>query len=134
MDSTKVIVDSIKAVISCSTECSAPKQEWYANWDSVAIVAIISLSLIAIVNICIEGSKSIKEQESKSRKESDDTKREREKEDYKNRREAELKERKLNLLKECCYEETKTSDGKKEKKLKAYNSAEITKYLEELNS
>ena len=51
-----------------------------------------------------------------------------------NKRIAELKERKLNLLKEFCYDEIKASDGNKDKILKAYNSEEVTKYLDELNS
>ena len=39
MDSTRVVVDSIKAVVSYSSEVQVPKQEWYANWDKVAVVA-----------------------------------------------------------------------------------------------
>lgn len=133
MDSVKVSIDSIKVVASCFSGCSVPRQAWDADWCCVAIVAIISSSLIVIVYICINGYKSIKEQESESRKKSDDAKREWEKENNKNKRDVELKERKLNLLKECCYEEAKSFDGKKEKKLKAYNSVEITEYLKELN-
>lgn len=133
MDSVRVLIDSIKVVASYPFECPIPRQEWYANWGSVAIVAIISSSLIAIVLLCINGYKSIKEQECESRKKSDDAKREWEKEDNKNKRDAELKERKLSFLKECCYEEAKASDGKKEKKLKDYNSVEITEYLKELD-
>lgn len=134
MDSTRVFVDSINAVVKLSSEVPAAKQEWYANWDNVAIVAIISLSLIAITYIIINGYKDIKKQASDSQIESENKKWERDKNEKASKRQVELQERKLNLLKECCYVEIKATDDKKEKKLKAYNSEEVKGYLNELNA
>lgn len=80
MDSTKVFVDSIKAVVSYSSEVPTSIQECQTNWLDVAIVAIICFSVIAIVAICVFGYKCIKKQESESLLASDKEKRKSEKE------------------------------------------------------
>lgn len=134
MDSTRVFVDSINAVVKLSSEVPAAKHEWYDNWDNVAIVAIISFSLIEITKIITNGYKEIKKQASDSQLNMDNEKWEREKKEKAEKRKVELQEKKLNLLNEYCYVETKATDGKKEKNLKAYNSEEVKEYLNELNS
>lgn len=134
MDSTKVFVDSIKAVVSYSSENVSMRQECHANWADVTVVAIICLSIIAIVGILVFGYKCIKKQEIDARDQSEKDKRDWVMKENENKRNAELKERKLNLLKDFCYDEIEASDGKKDKKLKAYNSEEVQKYIDELNS
>lgn len=54
MDSTRVVVDSIKAVVSYSSEVQVPKQEWFANWDKVAVVAIIAIAIAYTITKCME--------------------------------------------------------------------------------
>lgn len=50
MDSTKVFVDSIYAVVKIQSEVPAKEHGCTNNWDDVAIVAIIAVtSLIAIL-------------------------------------------------------------------------------------
>lgn len=100
MDSTKVVVDSIKAVVSYSSEAPASIQECQTNWLDVAIVGIICFSVIAIVAICVFGYKCIKEQESKSLLNSDIEKWRREKEEQKDKQRAELLRLKLDRFKE----------------------------------
>lgn len=100
MDSTKVFVDSIKAVVSYSSEVSASIQECQTNWLDVAIVAIICFSVIAIVAICVFGYKCIKKQESDSLLDSDNAKWRRENEERKDKQRAELLRLKLDRLKE----------------------------------
>lgn len=157
MDSTKVFVDSIKAVISYSSEVLASTQKCQTNWLDVAIVAIICLSVIAIVSICVCGYKCIKKQEIDSRNQSENDKREWEKEDKISKQKMALNDMKLNFLKELCYDEIETIDeeiesetkkekeevkesvhkktnNKKDKKLKAFISEEVQSYLKELNS
>lgn len=134
MDSIRVFCDSIKAVVSYSLEVPASIKECQTNWLDVAIVAIICFSVIAVVAICVFGYKCIKKQEIDARIQSEKDKLDREKMESENKRNMELKERKLNLLKEFCYDEIKAADGEKDKKLKAYNSEEVNKYIDELNS
>lgn len=100
MDSTKVFVDSMNAVIKFSSENPAIKHECNANWADVAIVAIICLSIIAIVAICVFGYKCIKKQESKSLLDLDNAKWRRENEEKKDKQRAELLRLKLDRLKE----------------------------------
>lgn len=100
MDSTKVFVDSIKAVVSYSSEVPASIQECQTNWLDVAIVAIICFSVIAIVAICVFGYKCIKKQESDSLLDSDNAKWRRENEERKDKQRAELLRLKLDRLKE----------------------------------
>ena len=54
MDCTRVVVDSIKAVVSYSSEVQVPKQEWYANLDKVAVVAIIAIAIAYTITKCME--------------------------------------------------------------------------------
>lgn len=100
MDSTKVFVDSIKAVVSYSSEVPTSIQECQTNWLDVAIVAIICFSVIAIVAICVFGYKWIKKQESDSLLDSDNAKWRRENEERKDKQRAELLRLKLDRLKE----------------------------------
>lgn len=100
MDSTKVFVDSMNAVIKFSSENPAIKHECNANWADVAIVAIICLSIIAIVAICVFCYKCIKKQESKSLLYLDNAKWRRENEEKKDKQRAELLRLKLDRLKE----------------------------------
>lgn len=51
MDSTKVFIDSIYAVVNLSSAVPAPKQECWTNWDKVAIVAIIAVASLVAVSI-----------------------------------------------------------------------------------
>lgn len=157
MDSTKVFVDSISAVVKFSSEFPVTRQECNANWEDVAIVAIISVSVIIIAAICVSGYKCIKGQEIDARHQSEKDKREREKEDKEYKQKMAQNDMKLNLLKELCYDEIERFDEeiesetkkekeeetesvhkkaikKKDKKLKAYNSDEVQTYLKELNS
>lgn len=151
MDSTKVFVDSMNAVIKFSSENPAIKHECNANWADVAIVAIICFSVIAIVAICVFGYKCIKKQESESLLASDKEKRKSEEEakEYKYKIELEDREykrnqdlitKKLHFLNELCYELKNTRevcDGKESEKnikvLKGFNSDEINLYRSELN-
>lgn len=100
MDSTKVFVDSIKAVVSYSSEVPASIQECQTNWLDVAIVAIICFSVIAIVTICVFGYKCIKKQESDLLLDSDNAKWRREKDEQKDKQRAELLRLKLDRFKE----------------------------------
>lgn len=100
MDSTKVFVDSIKAVVSYSSEVPASIQECQTNWLDVAIVAIICFSVIAIVAICVFGYKCIKKQESDLLLNSDNAKWRREKDEQKDKQRAELLRLKLDRFKE----------------------------------
>ena len=151
MDSTKVFVDSTKAVVSYSSEVPASIQECQTNWIDVAIVAIICFSVIAIVAICVFGYKCIKKQESESLLASDKEKRKSEEEakEYKYKIELEDREykrnqdlitKKLHFLNELCYELKNTRevcDGKESEKntkvLKGFDSDEIKLYISELN-
>lgn len=100
MDSTRVFVDGIKAVVSYSSEVPVAGQECQTNWLDVAIVAIICLSVIAIVAICVFGYKSIAEQKSESLLKSNKAKWENEREDKEDKKRAELLRLKLDRLKE----------------------------------
>ena len=134
MDCTRVVVDSIKAVVSYSSEVQVPKQEWYANWDKVAVVAIIAIAIAYTITKCMEMYLTYKKEQATTTSSRESNKREWEVEDRKQKQDAELKERKLNLLKEFCYYEIKAFDGNKDKKLKAHDSEEVKKYLDELKS
>lgn len=100
MDSTKVFVDSIKAVVSYSSEVPTSIQECQTNWLDVAIVAIICLSVVLIVKIFVNGYECIKEQESKSLLNSDIEKWRREKDEQKDKQRAELLRLKLDRFRE----------------------------------
>lgn len=104
------------------------------SWEDVEIAKQIGTSFMWIVGICIAGYIILTTIKLLFARASERRKRRWEDREKDNKRNAELKERKLNLLKEFCYDEIKASDGNKDKKLKAYNSEEVTKYLDELNS
>lgn len=48
MDSTRILFDSIKAVVNVSNQCQSPQNECNADWQDVAIVAIIAVTAIII--------------------------------------------------------------------------------------
>ena len=107
------------------------------SWEDVEITKQIGSSFIWIVGICIAGYIILTTIKLLFARASERRKRRWEVREKDNKRNAELKERKLNLLKEFCYYEIKASGGNKDKKLKAYNSEEVKKYLkylDELNS
>ena len=103
----------------------------------VEITKQIGSSFIWIVGICIAGYIILTTIKLLFARASERRKRRWEVREKDNKRNAELKERKLNLLKDFCYNEIIASGGNKDKKLKAYNSEEVKKYLkylDELNS
>lgn len=159
MDSTKVFVDSIKAVVSYTSEMPVQKHEWYNNWTDVLVVAIVAITIYKIVFICINGYKEIKEQEINAQNKSENAKKEWEAKEKQCKTKAELKVKKLDFLKELCYEEiqvcevvceeeiatevkevknekkeseSKKKCEKKEKKLRAIDSEAVKAYLKEL--
>ena len=107
------------------------------SWEDVEITKQIGSSFIWIVGICIAGYIILTTIKLLFARASERRKRRWEVREKDNKRNAELKERKLNLLKDFCYNEIIASGGNKDKKLKAYNSEEVIKYLkylDELNS
>lgn len=99
MDSTRVVVDSIKAVVSYSSEVQVPKQEWYANWDKVAVVAIIAISIAYTITKCMEMYLTYKKEQATTTSSRESNKREWEVEDRKQKQDAELRSMKLERLK-----------------------------------
>lgn len=99
MDSTKVVVDSIKAVVSYSSEVQVPKQEWYANWDKVAVVAIIAIAIAYTITKCMEMYLTYKKEQATTTSSRESYKREWEVEDRKQKQDAELRSMKLERLK-----------------------------------
>ena len=99
MDSTRVVVDSIKAVVSYSSEVQVPKQEWYANWDKVAVVAIIAIAIAYTITKCMEMYLTYKKEQATTTSSRESNKREWEVEDRKHKQDAELRSMKLERLK-----------------------------------
>lgn len=99
MDRTKVVVDSIKAVVSYSSEVQVPKQEWYANWDKVAVVAIIAIAIAYTITKCMEMYLTYKKEQATTTSSRESYKREWEVEDRKQKQDAELRSMKLERLK-----------------------------------
>ena len=99
MDSTRVVVDSIKVVVSYSSEVQVPKQEWYANWDKVAVVAIISIAIAYTITKCMEMYFTYKKEQATTTSSRESNKREWEVEDRKQKQDAELRSMKLERLK-----------------------------------
>ena len=99
MDSTRVVVDSIKAVVSYSSEVQVPKQEWYANWDKVAVVAIIAIAIAYTITKCMEMYFTYKKEQATTTSSRESNKREWEVEDRKQKQDAELRSMKLERLK-----------------------------------
>ena len=99
MDSTRVVVDSIKAVVSYSSEVQVPKQEWYANWDKVAVVAIIAIAIAYTITKCMEMYFTYKNEQATTTSSRESNKREWEVEDRKQKQDAELRSMKLERLK-----------------------------------
>ncbi len=99
MDSTRVVVDSIKAVVSYSSEVQVPKQEWYANWDKVAVVAIIAIAIAYTITKCMEMYLTYKKEQATTTSSRESNKREWEVEDRKQKQDAELRSMKLERLK-----------------------------------
>lgn len=99
MDSTRVVVDSIKAVVSYSSEVQVPKQEWYANWDKVAVVAIIAIAIAYTITKCVEMYLTYKKEQATTTSSRESNKREWEVEDRKQKQDAELRSMKLERLK-----------------------------------
>ena len=99
MDSTRVVVDSIKAVVSYSSEVQVPKQEWYANWDKVAVVAIIAIAIAYTITKCMEMYFTYKKEQASTTSSRESNKREWEVEDRKQKQDAELRSMKLERLK-----------------------------------
>ena len=99
MDSTRVVVDSIKAVVSYSSEVQVPKQEWYANWDKVAVVAIIAIAIAYTITKCMEMYLTYKKEQASTTSSRESNKREWEVEDRKQKQDAELRSMKLERLK-----------------------------------
>ena len=99
MDSTRVVVDSIKAVVSYSSEVQVPKQEWYANWDKVAVVAIIAIAIAYTITKCMEMYLTYKKEQATTTSSRESNKREWEVEDRKQKPDAELRSMKLERLK-----------------------------------
>lgn len=48
MDSTRILFDSIKAVINVSEQCHETQKEYHTDWSDVAIAAIIALTIMFI--------------------------------------------------------------------------------------
>lgn len=99
MDSTRVVVDSIKTVVSYSSEVQVPKQEWYANWDKVAVVAIIAIAIAYTITKCMEMYFTYKKEQATTTSSRESNKREWEVEDRKQKQDAELRSMKLERLK-----------------------------------
>ena len=99
MDSTRVVVDSIKVVVSYSSEVQVPKQEWYANWDKVAVVAIIAIAIAYTITKCMEMYFTYKKEQATTTSSRESNKREWEVEDRKQKQDAELRSMKLERLK-----------------------------------
>lgn len=99
MDSTRVFVDGIKAVVSYSSEVQVPKQEWYANWDKVAVVAIIAIAIAYTITKCMEMYLTYKKEQATTTSSRESNKREWEVEDRKQKQDAELRSMKLERLK-----------------------------------
>ena len=99
MDTTRVVVDSIKAVVSYSSEVQVPKQEWYANWDKVAVVAIIAIAIAYTITKCMEMYLTYKKEQATTTSSRESNKREWEVEDRKQKQDAELRSMKLERLK-----------------------------------
>lgn len=99
MDCTRVVVDSIKAVVSYSSEVQVPKQEWYANWDKVAVVAIIAIAIAYTITKCMEMYFTYKKEQATTTSSRESNKREWEVEDRKQKQDAELRSMKLERLK-----------------------------------
>lgn len=99
MDCTRVVVDSIKAVVSYSSEVQVPKQEWYANWDKVAVVAIIAIAIAYTITKCMEMYFTYKKEQASTTSSRESNKREWEVEDRKQKQDAELRSMKLERLK-----------------------------------
>lgn len=99
MDCTRVVVDSIKAVVSYSSEVQVPKQEWYANWDKVAVVAIIAIAIAYTITKCMEMYFAYKKEQATTTSSRESNKREWEVEDRKQKQDAELRSMKLERLK-----------------------------------
>ena len=99
MDCTRVVVDSIKAVVSYSSEVQVPKQEWHANWDKVAVVAIIAIAIAYTITICMEMYLTYKKEQATTTSSRESNKREWEVEDRKQKQDAELRSMKLERLK-----------------------------------
>lgn len=99
MDSTRVVVDSIIAVVSYSSEVQVPKQEWYANWDKVAVVAIIAIAIAYTITKCMEMYLTYKKEQATTTSSRESNKREWEVEDRKQKQDAELRSMKLERLK-----------------------------------
>lgn len=99
MDSTRVVVDSIKAVVRYSSEVQVPKQEWYANWDKVAVVAIIAIAIAYTITKCMEMYLTYKKEQATTTSSRESNKREWEVEDRKQKQDAELRSMKLERLK-----------------------------------
>ena len=99
MDSTRVVVDSIKAVVSYSSEVQVPKQEWYANLDKVAVVAIIAIAIAYTITKCMEMYLTYKKEQATTTSSRESNKREWEVEDRKQKQDAELRSMKLERLK-----------------------------------
>lgn len=99
MDSTRVVVDSIIAVVSYSSEVQVPKQEWYANWDKVAVVAIIAIAIAYTITKCMEMYFTYKKEQATTTSSRESNKREWEVEDRKQKQDAELRSMKLERLK-----------------------------------
>ena len=99
MDSTRVVVDSIKAVVRYSSEIQVPKQEWYANWDKVAVVAIIAIAIAYTITKCMEMYLTYKKEQATTTSSRESNKREWEVEDRKQKQDAELRSMKLERLK-----------------------------------
>ena len=99
MDSTRVVVDSIKAVVSYSSEVQVPKQEWYANLDKVAVVAIIAIAIAYTITKCMEMYLTYKKEQATTTSSRESNKREWEVEDRKHKQDAELRSMKLERLK-----------------------------------
>ena len=99
MDSTRVVVDSIKVVVSYSSEVQVPKQEWYANWDKVAVVAIIAIAIAYTITKCMEMYFTYKMEQATTTSSRESNKREWEVEDRKQKQDAELRSMKLERLK-----------------------------------
>lgn len=99
MDTTRVVVDSIKAVVSYSSEVQVPKQEWYANLDKVAVVAIIAIAIAYTITKCMEMYLTYKKEQATTTSSRESNKREWEVEDRKQKQDAELRSMKLERLK-----------------------------------
>ena len=99
MDCTRVVVDSIKAVVSYSSEVQVPKQEWYANWDKLAVVAIIAIAIAYTITKCMEMYFTYKQEQATTTSSRESNKREWEVEDRKQKQDAELRSMKLERLK-----------------------------------